>query len=152
MTAILGSSGAGKTSLLNILACRVKSSSKVTLRGQLLANGLEYSYDQFSQFASYVMQNDILMETMTPRESLTFVANLKYSDPVIQASRVQETLKCMKLEKCANTFIGGVTMKGISGGERKRTSIGFELVSNPSCILLDEPTSGLDSFTAFQIM
>lgn len=46
-------------------------------------------------------------------------------------------------------MIGGITMKGISGGERKRTSIGYELVSNPLCLLLDEPTSGLDSFTAF---
>jgi ABC-type multidrug transport system ATPase subunit len=49
-------------------------------------------------------------------------------------------------------LIGGPSFKGISGGERKRTSIGFELVTNPSCILLDEPTSGLDSFTAFEIM
>ena len=55
----------------------------------------------------------------------------------------------MRLEKCQNSKVGGATMKGISGGERKRTSIGYELVSNPSVILLDEPTSGLDSFTAF---
>ena len=46
-------------------------------------------------------------------------------------------------------MIGGIGIKGISGGERKRTSIGFELVTNPSVIILDEPTSGLDSFTAF---
>lgn len=63
-----------------------------------------------------------------------------------------ETIKAMKLERCQNSMIGGVSFKGISGGERKRTSIGFELVSNPTCIILDEPTSGLDSFTAFQIM
>jgi ABC-type multidrug transport system ATPase subunit len=55
----------------------------------------------------------------------------------------------MKLERCQNAIIGGTSLKGISGGEKKRTSIGFELVSNPNCILLDEPTSGLDSFTAF---
>ena len=66
--------------------------------------------------------------------------------------RVDETIKSMKLEKCQNTFIGGPMVKGISGGEKKRTSIGVELVSNPSCLLLDEPTSGLDSFTAFYIM
>jgi ATP-binding cassette, subfamily G (WHITE), eye pigment precursor transporter len=49
-------------------------------------------------------------------------------------------------------MIGGTMQKGISGGERKRTSIGYELVSDPKCILLDEPTSGLDSFTAFSII
>ena len=98
------------------------------------------------------MQNDVLLETMTPREAFTFVANFKYADPEIKQRRIEETIKSMKLEKCQNSFIGGVSKKGISGGEKKRTSIGFELVSNPSCILLDEPTSGLDSFTAFYIM
>ena len=57
----------------------------------------------------------------------------------------------MKLEKCAETLVGGQIIKGISGGERKRTSIAFELVSNPSVIILDEPTSGLDSLTAYII-
>ena len=51
-----------------------------------------------------------------------------------------------------NTVIGGLLRKGISGGERKRTSIAVELVSDPDCLLLDEPTSGLDSYTAFHIM
>lgn len=60
-----------------------------------------------------------------------------------------DTIKTMKLERCQDSLIGGISMKGISGGERKRTSIGFELVTNPSAIILDEPTSGLDSFTAF---
>lgn len=51
-----------------------------------------------------------------------------------------------------NTVIGGLLRKGISGGERKRTSIAVELVSDPDCLILDEPTSGLDSYTAFHIM
>ncbi|CAD8115184.1 unnamed protein product [Paramecium primaurelia] len=152
VTAIMGSSGAGKTTLLNVLACRITNSKTNKLTGKLLANNCPYDYEKFSQFASYVMQNDVLMETMTPKEALEFAANLKYSDTQIKQSRVIETLKCMRLERCQNTFIGGISMKGISGGERKRTSIGYELVSNPSCILLDEPTSGLDSFTAFQII
>ncbi len=53
-------------------------------------------------------------------------------------------IKSLKLEKCKDNYIGGNFVKGISGGEKKRTSIGFELVSDPACILLDEPTSGLD--------
>ena len=77
------------------------------------------------------------------------MADLKYSDPELKARRVLDTIKTMKLERCQDSMIGGISMKGISGGERKRTSIGFELVTNPSAIILDEPTSGLDSFTAF---
>ncbi|CAD8196341.1 unnamed protein product [Paramecium octaurelia] len=152
VTAILGSSGAGKTTLLNILACRVPKTSESQLRGKVLANHQEYDYEKFCLFASYIMQNDILMETMTPKEAFTFAASMKFSDPTTQMQRVTETLKSMKLEKCQNALIGGITFKGISGGERKRTSIGYELVSNPACILLDEPTSGLDSFTAFAII
>ena len=58
----------------------------------------------------------------------------------------------MKLVKCQDTKIGGDLIKGISGGERKRTSIGVELISNPSLIFLDEPTTGLDSYTATSLM
>lgn len=86
---------------------------------------------------------------MTPKEAFTFVSSLKYNDEETKKLRVDETIKSMRLEKCQNSRVGGAMVKGISGGERKRTSIGYELVSNPSVILLDEPTSGLDSFTAF---
>lgn len=58
----------------------------------------------------------------------------------------------MKLNKCQNTRIGGPLVKGISGGERKRTSIGVELITDPNLIFLDEPTTGLDSFTATSVM
>ncbi len=61
-------------------------------------------------------------------------------------------LRDLGLEKCANTKIGSELIRGISGGERKRTSIGVELLTNPSMIFLDEPTTGLDSNTAVTIM
>jgi ABC-type multidrug transport system ATPase subunit len=58
----------------------------------------------------------------------------------------------MKLEKCMDVLVGGHLLKGISGGEKKRTSIAFELISDPQVIMLDEPTSGLDSLTSFVIV
>lgn len=57
-------------------------------------------------------------------------------------------LKRLRLISCRKTYIGSVLKKGLSGGERKRTSIGYELITNPSLLILDEPTSGLDSHTA----
>ena len=66
--------------------------------------------------------------------------------------RVDLILEGLKLEKAANTKIGGSLVKGVSGGERKRTSIGVELITDPNMIFLDEPTTGLDSFTASTIV
>jgi len=65
---------------------------------------------------------------------------------------VNKTIKMLRLEICQNTFIGGQFVKGVSGGERKRTSIGFEMVTMPKVLFLDEPTSGLDSFTAYLVI
>ena len=66
--------------------------------------------------------------------------------------RVEKIIKELALVKCRKTLIGGGLVKGLSGGERKRTSIGVELITDPSIIFLDEPTSGLDSFTAKRIV
>lgn len=66
--------------------------------------------------------------------------------------RVDQVIDDLKLVKCQNTKIGGPLVKGVSGGERKRCSIGVELITDPSLIFLDEPTTGLDSFTAASVM
>lgn len=66
--------------------------------------------------------------------------------------RVEKILTELRLTKCQNTKIGGPLVKGVSGGERKRTSIGVELITDPNLIFLDEPTTGLDSFTATSVM
>lgn len=70
----MGASGAGKTTLLNVLACRVPNKN---LQGKVHANDLEYNFDNFGDFANYVMQTDVLMQTLTVRETLMFAANLK---------------------------------------------------------------------------
>ena len=90
---------------------------------------------------------------MTVRECLEFAARLKLpgseEDKMV---RVNYLIQTLKLSKCQNTRIGGPLVKGVSGGERKRTSIGVELITDPSLIFLDEPTTGLDSFTATAVM
>lgn len=90
---------------------------------------------------------------MTVRECLIFAARLKLPGSYEQQeARVEKLIKILKLNKCQNTIIGGPLLKGVSGGERKRTSIGVELITDPSLIFLDEPTTGLDSFTATAVM
>lgn len=66
--------------------------------------------------------------------------------------KVDDIIDRLGLHNCRNTRIGGITVKGISGGERKRTSIGYELITDPNLLLCDEPTSGLDSTTALKII
>jgi len=90
---------------------------------------------------------------MTVRECLEFAAKLKLKGTLEQKlTRVDEIVKELRLNKCQNTKIGGPLIKGVSGGERKRTSIGVELITDPNLIFLDEPTTGLDSFTATSVI
>ena len=90
---------------------------------------------------------------MTPFESFCFAAklrtNLSYREVKQKAENMIDRLQ---LRECRDTKIGGFTIKSISGGERKRTCIGYELITDPNLILLDEPTSGLDSSTAIRIV
>jgi ATP-binding cassette, subfamily G (WHITE), eye pigment precursor transporter len=109
----------------------------------------------FSKVGAYVMQDDRLYSSFTPKEALTFAARLKlyHVDKKTQDERVNILLKELGLnETVQNTKIGSIYHKTISGGERKRVSIGVELITDPLLILLDEPTSGLDSFSAFRIV
>ena len=89
---------------------------------------------------------------MTVRECLEFAAKLKFKGTFEEKmQRVDEIVKELRLNKCQNTKIGGPLVKGVSGGERKRCSIGVELITDPNLIFLDEPTTGLDSFTATSV-
>ena len=145
--------GAGKTTLLNFLSGR-EISQNLVKTGRILANGVEKETIQgFSSLSAYVQQDDILFQTMTVRECLEFAAKLKLPGTMEQKlARVDEVIAVLKLTKCQNTRIGGPLIKGVSGGERKRTSIGVELITDPTLIFLDEPTTGLDSFTATSVM
>lgn len=150
---IIGASGAGKTTLLNHLSGRLIANN-LTKSGTIKINNVESSkVSGFSTFSAYVQQDDILFETMTVRECLEFSAKLKLPGTLEEKlGKASEIIEDLKLTKCQNTNIGGYLIKGVSGGERKRTSIGVELITNPSLIFLDEPTTGLDSHTATQVM
>lgn len=84
---------------------------------------------------------------------MAFAADLKLeADEEEKKNRIERLAKQFKLEKCLDVLVGGAQLKGISGGERKRTSIAFEMISDPGVLVLDEPTSGLDSLTSFIIV
>jgi ABC-type multidrug transport system ATPase subunit len=149
----MGSSGAGKTSLLNILADRVSTKGNVKISGSITFNDtIAVNKEVFSRYGSYVQQDDVLFSHFTVREALTFAARLKLkTDEDAQDRLVEQLIFELGLTLQANSQIGDSRRKVLSGGERKRCSIGVELVSEPSIILLDEPTSGLDSFKAQSI-
>lgn len=94
---------------------------------------------QFRKHVAYVMQDDALMATATPREALMFSATMRLS-PTVGAvemkAMVDKLLHDLGLNECADVFIGGPLIKGISGGQRKRTSVGVELITDPSVSLL----------------
>ena len=150
--AIIGSSGAGKTTLLNHLSRKIESKN-LKVSGDVLLNGEQIDNDKFNLIASYVMQDDILEPTMTPLEILMFTAKLKLklSNEEIE-KKVKQMIDDLHLNRCQNTKVGSVIERGVSGGERKRTSIGVELISDPKIVFLDEPTTGLDSFNAYEVI
>ncbi|KAJ2900533.1 hypothetical protein IWW38_000408 [Coemansia aciculifera] len=144
--AIIGSSGAGKTTLLNALSGRISGGR---LSGKILYCGSQRQPGIFRRATSYVQQEDIMHSLLTVQETLMYAAKLRlsnsqYSQEQKQA-RVEDILKQLRLEGIRNSQIGNTQNRGISGGERKRVSIGVELLTDPRILFLDEPTSGLDS-------
>ena len=95
----------------------------------------------------------MLHGVLTVREHLTFSAAVRFVDksPRKIDDMVSRLIERLSLTNCADTYFGDVMTPGLSGGEKKRCCIGYELITNPSCLILDEPTSGLDSATALRI-
>ena len=153
--AILGPSGAGKSSLLNVLAGRSTSVDNMDVSHNITVGGKKINPVSFRSNISYVMQEDSLMATATPREALEFSANLRCPKGTTQeeiGKMVTDLINLLGLQDCADVMIGNVMIKGISGGQKKRTSVGVELITKPSLLFLDEPTSGLDSHNAYNLV
>lgn len=149
--AVMGPSGAGKTTLLNFISGK-NQALLVRTSGEILLNKIPIEDLFYKAMIGFVPQQDIILECLTPREALRFAAIFtvnKSSDIIDQL--VVQTLDELKLLGCADRVIGGGATKSISGSERKRVSIGTELIFNPSVLFLDEPTTGLDSYTAFKL-
>ncbi|EGV65767.1 Opaque-specific ABC transporter cdr3 [Yamadazyma tenuis] len=151
VTALMGASGAGKTTLLNALSERL-TIGKIT-NGKRMVNGHMLD-SSFQRSIGYVQQQDLHLETATVRESLTFSAYLRQPESVSKEEKdryVDYTIKLLEMEKYADAVVG-VTGEGLNVEQRKRLTIGVELVAKPKLLVfLDEPTSGLDSQTAWSI-
>lgn len=152
--AIMGSSGAGKTTLLNYLSGKSIPSGVIKKQGEIF-----FSIDNincskyFGSLSGYVTQDDILLEVLTPKELLTFAAEIRLNlDVSHRKELVDNLISNLGIEKCKDTRVGNVMSKGLSGGERKRTAIGYELITDPYVLFLDEPTTGLDSISAYKII
>lgn len=145
MTALMGGSGAGKTSLLNALCGRAYYG---TIIGETYINGTKKQIEEIKDVIGFVPQDDVVYAELTVRENLVFAGKLSLPrgtgiDEIEDLA--DSTLANLGLTRVANSLVGDVKRRGVSGGEKKRVNIGLELMSRPKCLFLDEPTSGLVS-------
>ncbi|XP_066430194.1 broad substrate specificity ATP-binding cassette transporter ABCG2 isoform X1 [Eleutherodactylus coqui] len=151
LNAILGPTGSGKSSLLDVLAARKDPHG---LSGEMLIDGKPQP-PNFKCLSGYVVQDDVVMGTLTVRENLQFSAALRLPRSLKQKEkdeRINQIIKELGLTKVANSKVGTELIRGVSGGERKRTNIGMELITDPGILFLDEPTTGLDASTANAVL
>ncbi|KAI3458081.1 hypothetical protein Pfo_014744 [Paulownia fortunei] len=141
--AIVGPSGAGKSTLLDILAARTAPTS-----GALLLNSSPLKPSVFRKLSAYVPQHDACLPLLTVAETFAFSARLLNPKSPDISTIVSSLLHELRLTHLADTRLAD----GLSGGERRRVSIGLSLLHDPAVLLLDEPTSGLDSGSALNVM
>ncbi|KAJ3174853.1 ATP-binding cassette sub- G member 2 [Geranomyces variabilis] len=153
LVAIMGSSGAGKTTLLNCLTGRLGTG---TLAGTITLDGKPRDPKSWKRAMAFVEQDDALYANLTVTETLRYAALLRLSSKKYTAkakiAHADEVLESLRLTKAKDSYIGDGLTRGVSGGERKRVSIGQELVGAPRVLFLDEPTSGLDSNTSLALI
>ncbi|XP_047327814.1 ABC transporter G family member 8-like [Impatiens glandulifera] len=141
--AVVGPSGAGKSTLLDILAARTCPST-----GNLFLNNSPLNPSSFRKLSAYVPQHDACLPLLTVSETFAFSASLLNPKTDNIGAIVGSLLKELRLTHLAHTRLAD----GLSGGERRRVSIGLSLLHDPAVLILDEPTSGLDSTSAFNVI
>jgi ABC-type multidrug transport system ATPase subunit len=152
LMAIMGATGSGKTSLMNVLARRLVLSKGLHVSGAVLLNGAPRPRQWKS---NYVEQHDLLFAELSVRETLQFAARLRLpttATPAERDARVDAVVATLGLQAVLDSRVGGDLVRGISGGERKRLALGNDLIVDPPLLFLDEPTSGLDAFNAQSVM
>lgn len=150
--AVLGASGSGKSTLIDALANRI---AKGSLKGNVSLNGEVLESRLLKVISAYVMQDDLLFPMLTVEETLMFSAEFRLPRALSKSKkkmRVQALIDQLGLRNAAKTIIGDEGHRGVSGGERRRVSIGIDIVHDPIILFLDEPTSGLDSTSAFMVV
>ncbi|XP_044483658.1 ABC transporter G family member 23 [Mangifera indica] len=151
--AIVGPSGTGKSSLLRIISGRIREKD-FDAKSIAINDHPIISPFQLRKICGFVAQEDDLLPLLTVKETLMFSAKfrLKEMSSKEKEERVESLLHELGLSHVADSFVGDEENRGISGGERKRVSIGVDMMHNPSILVLDEPTSGLDSSSALQVI
>lgn len=153
IVAVVGPSGTGKSTLLRVIAGRVKDKEfdprSISINDQPMA-----SPSQLRKRCGFVAQEDDLLPLLTVKETLMFSAKFRLKDMSSKDRevRVKSLLQELGLLHVADSYVGDEENRGISGGERKRVSIGCDMIHNPPILVLDEPTSGLDSSSALQVI
>ncbi|KAI6083623.1 hypothetical protein F4821DRAFT_262748 [Hypoxylon rubiginosum] len=150
LTAVMGGSGAGKSTFVNVLMGKTKNTG-----GSVMINNIPGKIKKYKKLIGYVPQDDIVLPELTVYENILHSARIRlpraWSDVDIKA-HVNSVIDCLELSHVRNSLVGSVGKPVISGGQRKRVSIGMELAAAPMAIFLDEPTSGLDATAASSIM
>lgn len=150
--AVLGASGSGKSTLVDALANRI---AKGSLKGSVTLNGEPLESRLLKVISAYVMQDDLLFPMLTVEETLMFAAEFRLPRTLSKSKkrmRVQALIDQLGLRNAAKTVIGDEGHRGVSGGERRRVSIGIDIIHDPIILFLDEPTSGLDSTSAYMVV
>ncbi|XP_022752647.1 ABC transporter G family member 31 isoform X2 [Durio zibethinus] len=152
LTALVGSSGAGKTTLMDVLSGRKTGGY---IEGDIMISGYPKEQKTFARISGYVEQNDIHSPQVTVEESLWFSSSLRLPKEISKTQRhefVEEVMRLVELDTLRNVLVGLPGSSGLSTEQRKRLTIAVELVANPSIIFMDEPTSGLDARAAAIVM
>ena len=152
VTAVMGPSGAGKTTFMSTLAGKAHYGDRT---GRIWLNEEKDSgLEQISKLVGFVPQDDIMLRELSVIEILNFNAKMRLNSGLTKPEIndvVRRNIRLLGLYDIRHELIGDETKRGISGGQRKRVNIGMELVANPSVLFLDEPTSGLDATASLQV-